>query len=356
MALKALTVHVGDEAARRIAEEGWSPDLFSLLLGASGGPKWFILSKLDRVLFGDFLQRGSQPLATLGSSIGAWRNACLTQSDPGAAIRRMEQGYLNQAYASASPGPEEVSEVSRGILQSVLGDSGAESLVNHPRIQTHIVTARGKGPSASRSPAALATGMGIAALGNAVSRKLLQHQFQRVVFHSSANGNPGLELNDFDTRYCPLSPDNVLPALHASGAIPFVLTGERNIPGAPLGQYWDGGIIDYHFDLANYRGEGLILYPHFRAGIVPGWFDKFLPWRQLPVNASRHLVLLCPNEEFVATLPHGKIPDRNDFKRFGPEERVRYWQQCIAASEAIAEEFAELQAQDNPLSGVTVHR
>ena len=356
MAASALSVHVGDEAARQIANHGWSPDLFSLLLGASGGPKWFILSQLDRVLFGDFLQRGSQPLATLGSSIGAWRNACLTQPNPVSAIERMEQGYLNQTYDNAKPGPEEVTAVSRGILQSVLADSGAEALVNHPRIRSHIVTARGKGPAASRSPAALATGMGVAALGNAVSRKLLRHQFQRVVFHSSAGGSPGLELNDFDTRYCPLSPDSVLPALHASGAIPFVLTGERDIPGAPKGQYWDGGIIDYHFDLAKYRGDGLILYPHFRAGIVPGWFDKFLPWRQLPVNASRHLALLCPSDEFVATLPHGKIPDRNDFKRFGAEERVRYWQQCLTASAALAEEFAELQEQKDPLSGVTIHR
>ena len=36
------------------------------LLGASGGPKWFILGHLDRLLFGDFLQRSEQPLSVLG--------------------------------------------------------------------------------------------------------------------------------------------------------------------------------------------------------------------------------------------------------------------------------------------------
>ena len=353
MAASALSVHVGDEAARQIANHGWSPDLFSLLLGASGGPKWFILSQLDRVLFGDFLQRGSQPLATLGSSIGAWRNACLTQPDPVTAIERMEQGYLNQTYDNAKPGPEEVTAVSRGILQSVLADSGAEALVNHPRIRSHIVTARGKGPAASRRPAALATGMGVAALGNAVSRKLLRHQFQRVVFHSRAGGDPGLALNDFDTCYCPLTADSVLPALHASGAIPFVLTGERDIPSAPRGQYWDGGIIDYHFDLANYPGEGLILYPHFRAGIVPGWFDKFLPWRQATIHDIDKLVLLCPSAEFIAQLPLGKIPDRSDFSRMAHEQRVAYWEQCIKRSAVLAEEFAELVTGSDPLKGTT---
>ena len=355
MTVRALSVHVGSDAAQRIAEQGWTPDLFHLLLGASGGPKWFILGQLDRVLFGDFLQGGSQPLSTVGSSIGAWRNACLVQPDPVAAIERMEQGYLHQEYASARPGPEEVSAVSRTILESMLGPDGSHALVNHPRINSHIVTARGRGAAASRTSALLATGMGAAALGNAVSRRLLRHHFQRVVFHAGPVSRPGLGFHDFNTRYCALAPDAVLPSLHASGAIPFVLNGERDIPGAPRGQYWDGGIIDYHFDLHQYQGDGLMLYPHFRAGIVPGWFDKFLPWRQLPVSAARKLVLLCPSEEFVATLPHGKIPDRNDFNRFDPEKRVRYWQQCIDASAALAGEFTDLLAQDDPLQGVIVH-
>ena len=355
MAIKALSVHVGREAAQRIAETGWSADLFSLLLGASGGPKWFILSRLDRLLFGQFLNSGSQPLSAVGSSIGSWRHACLVQDDPAAAIDAMEKGYLYQQYDSARPSAEEVSLVSRGIVQSLLGDTGSASLLQHPRITSHVITARGKGPSASRSSALLATGMGVAALGNVISRSLLRHHFQRVVFHSGATANPGLELADFDTVHVPLVEESVLPALHASGAIPFVLTGERNIRGAPPGQYWDGGIIDYHFDLDQYRGEGLILYPHFRAGIVPGWFDKFLPWRQLPVSKTEKLVLLCPSDEFVATLPLGKIPDRNDFTRMGSEERVRYWEQCIAAGGAMAEEFSALLEQSDPLSGVIVH-
>lgn len=346
---------MGKEAARRIETEGWDPTLFSLLLGASGGPKWFILGQLDRFLFSDYLQRSDQPLTALGSSIGSWRHACLAQADPAAAIDRMEKGYLYQSYQSSKPSAEEISDVSRGILQSVLGAKGRAAIVEHPRIRSHIVTARGKGPSSSRSSALLATGMGIAALGNTVSRNLLKHHFQRVVFHSGDTQRPGLSLDDFDTLYCPLAQNSVLEALHASGAIPFVLTGERDIPGAPRGQYWDGGIIDYHFDLSQYRGEGLMLYPHFRAGIVPGWFDKFLPWRHAAIDDADKLVLLCPSEDFIATLPHGKIPDRNDFSKLKEDERVRYWEHCIEASKAMAEEFAALVGHSNPLNGVTVH-
>ena len=84
----ALCVYMGKEAARKIGKEGWSAELFSLLLGASGGPKWFILSQLDRLLFADFLQRSERPLSTLGSSIGSWRNTCLAMRDPAAAVER----------------------------------------------------------------------------------------------------------------------------------------------------------------------------------------------------------------------------------------------------------------------------
>jgi hypothetical protein len=351
----ALAVYAGREAARRIRREGWSPDLFSLLLGASGGPKWFILGRLDRFLFGDFLQRGDRPLSALGSSIGSWRHACLAQTDPVAAVDRLEAGYLYQEYASRRPGPEEISAVSRDILDRVLQSDGARHLVEHPRIRSHIVTARGRGPAGSSSTALLATGMGTAALGNTVSRRLLRFHFQRVVFHTGAEPSPGLAFHDFQTHYAPLRRDNLAAALHASGAIPFVLTGERDIPGAPPGQYWDGGIIDYHFDPGQFRGDGLILYPHFRAGITPGWFDKFLPWRRAALHEMDHLVLVCPGEAFVAGLPFGKIPDRGDFTRMEPEQRVRYWEQCIARSAALAEEFAELvDGGGDPLAGVTV--
>lgn len=353
MASRALSVYLGREAARQLAREGWSADLFSLLLGASGGPKWFILGQLDRLLFGDFLAGGSRPLTALGSSIGSWRHACLVQQDPKAAIAKMEQGYLYQHYAS-KPTPAEVSTVSREILQQVLGEHGVEALLTHPRISTHIVTARGRGPAAAGSGAVLASGMGAAALGNAISRRLLNLQFQRVVFHSGAAPSPGLALDDFDTAYCPLQPNSVAAALHASGAIPFVLTGERDIAGAPPGQYWDGGIIDYHFDLDQYRGTGLMLYPHFSARVIPGWFDKFLPWRKAAIHEIDKLVLLCPSEEFVASLPLGKIPDRSDFTRMEHEERVRYWEQCVERSAALAEDFTDLLSCCDPLRGAVL--
>jgi len=350
VAVKALSVYLGPSAARQLAAEGWSPSLFRLLLGASGGPKWFALSQLDRVLFGNFLQGATTPLATLGSSIGAWRNACLGTADPAAAIARMEQAYLHQYYAR-KPTPRIVSDYSGRILRDMLGPGGAAEVLDNTRIHSHIVTARGRGAAGARSAPVLAAAMAAAALGNSLSRQWLRHAFQRVVFHSGAMPLAGLPFEDFDTAYTPLNAGNLTAALHASGAIPFVLAGERDIANAPSGQYWDGGIIDYHFDLQRFAGDGLVLYPHFRPDITPGWFDKFLPWRSRRACSLDQLVLLCPSAEFVAGLPFGKIPDRSDFTRLGHEERVRYWEQCVSQCAALAEEFQELINGSDPLAG-----
>ena len=48
--VKALEVRVGQFAAKRLEREGWHADLIDGLIGASGGPKWLILGRLDRVL------------------------------------------------------------------------------------------------------------------------------------------------------------------------------------------------------------------------------------------------------------------------------------------------------------------
>ncbi|GIR71754.1 MAG: hypothetical protein CM15mP74_30050 [Halieaceae bacterium] len=52
-----------------------------------------------------------------------------------------------------------------------------------------------------------------------------------------------------------------------------------------------------------------------------------------------NLVLICPSEEFLAGLPFGKIPDRNDFQTLSPAERLTYWQTCVCESEQLATAF-----------------
>lgn len=346
---RALDIFLGKTAAARIAERGWNGADIDLLLGASGGPKWLILGQLDRLLFSDFLAGPRErSLRAVGSSVGSWRHACLAQDDPVAAIDRFEDIYVGWEY-SERPTAREISTASGLMLTHILGEHGAQCLVEHPRLQSYIVTARGRGPTAARNRALLGAGMGAAAIVNSVHRKCLSSLFQRVVF-SSRDAEP-LPFNDFGTMQVPLLSQSVAAALHASGSIPFVLAGERDIPGAPAGHYWDGGIIDYHFEPSQLAGDGLILYPHFRADFTTGWFDKFLPWRRHRKSDLDKLILLCPSDTFIASLSGGKIPDRNDFAHMAPGARIRYWRECIDRSRELADDLHAQLASPDPLRG-----
>ena len=146
----------------------------------------------------------------------------------------------------------------------------------------------------------------------------------------------------FAGHFVPLAPANLRDALQASGSIPLVLQAVNGIAGAPPGPHWDGGLIDYHLHLPYGRDTGLVLYPHFADVIVPGWLDKSLPWRRAKDAALDNVILVSPSADFIARLPHGKLPDRKDFTVYGQqhETRIRHWLQAIGESERLAEAFA----------------
>ena len=349
----ALSVYMGSDAAKTIGERGWQSAPFSTLIGASGGPKWLILSELDKVLGQALLLGQSEPMTLLGSSIGTWRHACLSLNDPGAAISRLQQAYLYQEYSSARPSPIEVSEVAERILREALGPEGAHQVAAHPTLRNAIVTARAKGLARGESGWRLGMSMATATLGNAISRKGLEVLFDRVAFcHGELSTLPFAD--GFNTQLTAINELNLIPALKASGAIPFLVQCEPTIPGAAGGPFWDGGIIDYHFTLKANQTPGLVLYPHFRDRLTPGWFDKLLRWRTPQRSVIDQLVLMCPSDAFLAQLPHGKIPDRSDFRVMAPAERVTYWETCVRESERLAEALQDLINGDDPLRGVTV--
>jgi hypothetical protein len=143
-----------------------------------------------------------------------------------------------------------------------------------------------------------------------------------------------------------LTPENLADAVVATGSIPLILNGVRDIAGARRGVYRDGGIIDYHLDIPQTAADRLALYPHFHGRVVPGWFDKRLGWRKPDPRNLARTVLVSPSEAFVARLPGGRIPDRSDFRRYAHAERVRIWRQVVAECAALADEFAEILAND----------
>jgi len=350
----ALSIVMGRTAADVIRERGWSGAPFKTLIGASGGPKWLILSELDQVLATELLPTLRSPLTLLGSSIGTWRHACISQPDPVIAIRRLQRAYLHQEHSRTRPSAQEVSQVAETMLREVLDTRGQQHLIDHPRLHNAIVTARARGVARARGGLPLLAGLGAAGLGNAIHRFNLALFFQRVVFaHSALTTVPFAQ--GFNTARVALNESNLVSALKASGAIPFLMRHEPHIPGAGDGPFWDGGIIDYHFSLNECgSNDGLILYPHFRRQLIPGWFDKALPWRHRSRSHPSNLVLMYPSKAFLAQLPFGKIPDRRDFRSLTPAARIHYWETCIRDSGRLAEELYNLLTGDDPLRGVKV--
>jgi hypothetical protein len=337
----ALTLRAGPDALGMIRDRGLRAEDVDVIPGASGGAKWLALAGLDRYLFGEFLRPPrDRPLHLIGSSIGSWRMACLAQRDPVAALARGHHAYVHEQRYSPKPPPREVSAVLARALDTLLGPAGAEEILAHPWARLHVLTAAARGLAASGRRMLLSAGMALAAAGNLVSRRTLALQMRRVVFHSCGDETPFRHLADLPTTHLPLTRDNLRAALLASGSIPLLMEGVR-VPGAP-GVYWDGGVLDYHLDLDFGATSGLVLYPHFYAHVVPGWFDKGLRWRRAGGANFCRALLVAPSEAFVASLPGGKIPDRRDFYTLNEGERIRRWQDTVDRSAALGDELREL--------------
>ncbi len=328
---RLLTLRAGASALASLRNEGFAPELFSTLVGASGGPKWLVLSRLDRVLIDDVIAKGSAPLDLVGSSIGSFRHACLAQSDPRAAIERFEAAYIGQAY-EARPTGADVSAESVRILDVLLGEKGREEVIANPRLRNHVIASR------LRTPLGLHASLVCAAISNLASRKSLGWLFERALFSTPGPGAP-LRFANFPTTNVELDEANLADAVLASGTIPFVMDGIRDIAGAPPGLYLDGGILDYHFDFAWQGPAGLVLYPHFFEHITPGWLDKNLKWRRVGVAALDRVLMVSPSAEFVRGLPGGKVPDRADFQELSTEERQQRWWQVVEACSALADQL-----------------
>jgi len=341
----SLTFKAGAGALESVRQHGFDISSVGTIAGASGGAKWLVLSQLDRAILGSVVPQLSGPVHLIGSSIGSWRFACYAQENPVAAIERFEQAYLDQSY-SEKPDIHEITARSREILSLILGENGVAEILANPLFRTHVMTVRSRHIMASETRAVLALGLMSAALLNAVSRSTLGWSFERALFYDVRDIPPFFDVTGFPLQRVELTAENLQDAIVATGSIPLVLSGVRDIAGARPGVYRDGGVIDYHLDIPHSADERLTLFPHFYGHIVPGWFDKRLKWRRpQPGNVDR-TILISPSDEFVAQLPNGKIPDRGDFLNYEPAERVRIWKQCVAACEALADEFLEVMEKE----------
>lgn len=350
-----IRVQAGPRAMAILRDGGLKPEMIKVVAGAAGGPKWLILSRVDRFLFGTWLDGRKTPLHLVGSSSGAWRFAAAAQADPLAALDRLERAYIDQCYTER-PSPAAVSREGGRILNSYLNARTCAQILNHPQLRLNFLAVRSRGSRQRSLPAGMWLRMGAAAALNAVNRRALGLLFERVLFHDPRALPPFYPMTGFPLRTVALSGDNLIPAVLASGSIPLVMAGVDGMPGAPAGRYWDGGVIDYHLDLPYDRcSDGLVLFPHYTDRMIPGWLDKRLGRRRPSAAHTRNLLLISPSAAFLRRLPFQKIPDRSDFLRFRGNDAARmdYWRRAVAAGAALAEDVADLLAGGRLRSTVT---
>ena len=336
-----LVFRAGPGAFDSIRKHGFSPERIGTLAGASGGAKWLVLSQIDRVVLASILPKLRGVVHLIGSSIGAWRFSCYAQSDPVAAIERFEEAYIEQSY-SEQPDRAEITAKSREILRTVFAGDAVEQILQHPTLRTHVMTVRARHIAASDNRYLLGAGLIAAAAMNTMSRQTLGLFFERALFFDPRALPPFYEIDGFPLQRVPLAINNLEDVVVATGSIPMVLDGVRDIAGARRGVYRDGGIIDYHLDFPHSEPDRLTLYPHFFDRIVPGWFDKKLAWRKPAAAHIDRTILVSPSAEFAANLPGGKVPDRTDFRRYGQAGRVDLWRRVVAECKALADELYEV--------------
>jgi hypothetical protein len=279
--------------------------------------------------------------------------ACL--NDPAAALAQMAYDYIHQDYEHLPGKPPASNHVSDVFGANLLARFGGRmhELESNPRLRLHVFTSRGRNllRRHGRTLSSISTPLGYLGsfAANAISRRAMSGWWERVIFSDPREPLP-IDLRDYRTHCTTLREDNLHLSILASCSIPYWLDPVHDIPGAPPGAYWDGGITDYHLHLnyASMRGgqgddPALVLYPHFQKTVIPGWLDKFFKHRHRATAHLSNVIVLSPNPEWIKTLPNGKLPDRADFKIYGDDlkARVAAWSRAVGESQRLRDEFAE---------------
>jgi hypothetical protein len=339
-----ICVRAGTRVYEMIQDGGFSLDRVSAYFGPAVGPRWLVSTGFDLSLMRQGVLGRRIPVLLVGASAGAWRFAAWLQPEPENSYRTLMEKYATAVYTRADTPAMVLASLSR-IIDAYLEEDAVPFALDNKRYRLAVITARGKNLVSSEIRWVQKIGLGLCFFLNAARRSFLFSFVERIVFYIGPKPPSFCLRSDFSGRCISLDVVNFKVAVLASGAIPLVVAGVRDIYGAPYGVYRDGGLIDYHLstDYSTRPGD-VVLFFHHQERIIPGWLDKKLTFRSPPADILENVLMVYPAEEFVARLPNGKVPDRDDFVIFmdDPERRIRDWQKAVALSAHLGEQFLEL--------------
>jgi hypothetical protein len=341
---RELLYRAGELAYRSIRDGGFDPAMIRAFAGPASGPKWLVLAGIDRAFIGSgLLDRdagGEFPRRlVVGASAGAWRAMAMASSDPAFTHRGLEEAYITQVFPRGVSAAT-ISEAYRHMLSDLFPLAEIRHILDHPHLDVAAHVVRARGPAGSRRRRLQGAAMACAAALNAVSPRTMGLFFDRILFHS----RPDRWSIAFDGDVAGLTAENFYEAALATGTVPLHMEAVSGIPGVRPGRHIDGGLSDYHLNQC-YCGdaEDVTLFLHFQERIVPNWFDRYLRWRRPSRDTLTSVLQVYPSPEFMAGLPDGRIPTREDFIEFvdDPQERIRRWRSASAASDRLGQQLLD---------------
>jgi hypothetical protein len=344
--MSRLRIKAGEKAYKIIKDRGFDFNAVTAYFGAAVGPRWLVASGFDLALLSQGLLGRQKPVSLIGSSAGAWRFAAWIQPQAVESYRKLISTYITVSY-NREDTPSTILEKFDRIINEYIENDALPFALNNKHYRLSVITARSRGLVASEKLLLQKSALAACYIMNFFSRDYLYHFADRVVFYNGSKPPSFCLGPHFRGRYVQINEANFKYAVMASGAIPLVVAGVKNIFGAPRGVYRDGGLIDYHLSHQFAAGENdLVLFFHHQERIIPGWLDKKIVRRVPDAQALSNVVMVFPSQSFVERLPDGKVPDRDDFVHYidNGRQRIENWNRAVELSAPLGEDFLELVA------------
>lgn len=340
-----LCIKAGPKAYEIIMDGGFDFDRIVAYVAPAGGPRWLAASGFDLALLENGVLGRKRPVLLSGTSSGAWRFSAWPQPEPVRSYRTFMELYLKHSSYRRGDTPQALLESMTEIIDAYIEDDAIPFALTNKKYRLAVTTARAKNIAASEKKWIQQTGIGAAWLLNVMNPDYVQWFFERVVFYYGPLPPRFCLQPGFKGRAIPLNVTNFKAAILASGSIPLVIAGLKDIYGAPVGIYRDGGLFDYHLnhEYTGKEGEVTLFFNH-QERIVPGWLDKTLKSRLPPEPILENVLLVYPSESFAERLPGGRVPDREDFLLFidDPATRVKNWSRAVKLCAPLGEQFLEI--------------